>query len=347
MKNIFIIALSFLSISLFGQQTNSFTIERTDTHSASLNLKNTIGFWHLTGPRSYESNNNISLMWNGGNGYERFLTVLDNGNTGIGVGNPLSKLEVGGTLRTSFSSARYLAMHSNSDGNAYLNYVGGASSSRIGFQINGTSRLSIMNNGYIGIGTTAPVEAFQLGDRWTFHNGGHKIIGYNYDYNAGDKRITDDEVAAIRFTDAGDMRFLTSGSGVAGSSIGWSYTLVLKNDGRVGIGLENPSDRLTVDGRIRGKEVKVNIVNGPDYVFDPGYQLRTLQATKVYIREHKHLPEIPSANEMEKDGIDLGDMNMRLLKKIEELTLYQIQLLEQLEQQQGEINKLKEIITKK
>lgn len=157
MKNILLlIIMSVFSVRVFGQHTNSITIERTDNHSASINLKNTVGFWHLSGPRSYESNNRFSLMWNGGNGYERFLTVLDNGNVGIGVGSPLAKLEVRGALRASYSSSRYLVMHSSSDGNSYINYTRGSSTSRLGFQINGSSKLSIMDNGNVGIGTTSP-----------------------------------------------------------------------------------------------------------------------------------------------------------------------------------------------
>jgi len=73
-------------------------------------------------------------------------------------------------------------------------------------------------------------------------------------------------------------------------------------------------------------------INVPDYVFESDYQLLSLKETKAYITENKHLPEIPSATEIGENGIDLGDMNMRLLKKIEELTLYQIELLERLEQ---------------
>ncbi|MEH6681048.1 MAG: hypothetical protein V7724_10905 [Sediminicola sp.] len=86
--------------------------------------------------------------------------------------------------------------------------------------------------------------------------------------------------------------------------------------------------QLEVNGKIRGEEVKVEIFNAPDYVFEPDYILRTLEETSEYITNNHHLPEIPSAKEMETDGIDVGDMNMKLLKKIEELTLYQIQLLE-------------------
>ena len=120
------------------------------------------------------------------------------------------------------------------------------------------------------------------------------------------------------------------------------------SNGNIGIGVSNPDSKLVVDGKIRSEEVKVEIINGPDYVFDEGYDLRTLDETKEYIFENKHLPEIPSAKEMETNGVELGDMNMRLLKKIEELTLYQIELLEEMEQQNKRLQEVeKELQTLK
>ena len=97
---------------------------------------------------------------------------------------------------------------------------------------------------------------------------------------------------------------------------------------------------LTLDGKIRTEEVKVEVINAPDYVFEPDYDLSTLQEIKEYIAINKHLPEIPTAREMENNGIYIGDMNMRLLKKIEELTLHQIELLERLEKAESKIRKL-------
>ena len=106
------------------------------------------------------------------------------------------------------------------------------------------------------------------------------------------------------------------------------------------------NNELVVDGRIRSEEVKVEVINAPDYVFDPDYKLRTLKETRQFIKENKHLPEIPSAKEMHANGIELGDMNMRLLKKIEELTLYQIDLLEKLKEQDKQLQEQKSRIEK-
>lgn len=100
------------------------------------------------------------------------------------------------------------------------------------------------------------------------------------------------------------------------------------------------NNTLVLDGKIRCEEVKVEIINGQDYVFENNYELRTLEETKKFITEKKHLPEIPSAKEMEANGVSLGDMNMLLLKKIEELTLYQIELMEEIEDMKKELREL-------
>nr|WP_298927849.1 tail fiber protein [uncultured Allomuricauda sp.] len=106
-----------------------------------------------------------------------------------------------------------------------------------------------------------------------------------------------------------------------------SITINSFGTGNVGIGTAIPDSKLTVKGNIHAEEVKVDIsVPGPDYVFKEGYDLKSLEEVQNYIQEHGHLPNIPSAKEMEINGIQLGRMNMKLLEKIEELTLYLIEL---------------------
>jgi len=96
------------------------------------------------------------------------------------------------------------------------------------------------------------------------------------------------------------------------------------SSGNVGIGILNPNEKLAVNGTIRAREVKVEAANWPDYVFEEGYKVETLEALESYIKANKHLPEIPSAKEVQANGVELGEMNKLLLKKIEELTLYLI-----------------------
>lgn len=83
----------------------------------------------------------------------------------------------------------------------------------------------------------------------------------------------------------------------------------------------NTSYKLDVNGNIRANKLVVN-TSGADFVFEENYSLRTLEELQKYIRQHKHLPEIESAKEMETKGLDVGDLNIKLLQKIEEMTLY-------------------------
>ncbi|WP_316810318.1 hypothetical protein [Pedobacter heparinus] len=93
--------------------------------------------------------------------------------------------------------------------------------------------------------------------------------------------------------------------------------------GNVGIGTtDSRGYKLAVNGKIRAQEIKVEAFPWPDYVFTKDYQLPTLQQTEQHIKEKGHLPGIPSAVEVKTNGIDLGEMNAKLLQKIEELTLY-------------------------
>ncbi|WDF60803.1 tail fiber protein [Flavobacterium sp. KACC 22758] len=97
-------------------------------------------------------------------------------------------------------------------------------------------------------------------------------------------------------------------------------------NGNVGIGTTNPTSKLTVAGNITSREVKVTVDAGADFVFENEYNLPSLESVDKFIKENKHLPEIASAKEMQKDGINLSEMNIKLLQKIEELTLYMIEM---------------------
>jgi len=103
--------------------------------------------------------------------------------------------------------------------------------------------------------------------------------------------------------------------------------IAVNTSGNVGIGISNPNCKLDVKGTIHSSEVKVDLnFPAPDYVFKEDYNLRSLQEVENYIKESSHLPEIPSAKEFEQNGINVSEMNMALLKKIEELTLYMIEM---------------------
>lgn len=123
-----------------------------------------------------------------------------------------------------------------------------------------------------------------------------------------------------------------------------------EKDGKIGIGTSLPDELLTVKGKIHTQEVLVDLdgVVAPDYVFEnyftgfseamPEYKLISLEELETFLKENNHLPNVPSAETMQQEGISLKEMNLILLQKIEELTLYTLQ-------QQKEIDVLKEKIS--
>ncbi len=179
--------------------------------------------------------------------------------------------------------------------------------------------LTVDNAGKVGIGTTAPYEKLAVsGGEFSLHGSGldgstlQRFVLYSnttYGLYFDAPRDASGNRLPIEFNWRG----------------GGQSPLRITGNGNVGIGVNTPTAKLEVDGTIISEEIKVQVVNGPDYVFSPDYELRTLEETKTYIEENQHLPEIPSAAEMEANGVALGEMNMLLLKKIEELTLHVIE----------------------
>ncbi|MEM9325482.1 MAG: LamG domain-containing protein [Bacteroidota bacterium] len=110
----------------------------------------------------------------------------------------------------------------------------------------------------------------------------------------------------------------------------------------VGIGTSDPAYKLAVDGLIGCEEFRIvtDVSAVPDYVFGDAYQLSTLQEVKAYIEKEHHLPNVPSAEEVARDGLPLAAMNLKLLEKIEELTLYLIQQDKVLKEHQAIIDAL-------
>lgn len=117
----------------------------------------------------------------------------------------------------------------------------------------------------------------------------------------------------------------------------------LDNDGNMSIGsLEHGTHKLAVEGTIGAREIKVEASGWSDFVFKNNYELRTLEEVERHIAERGHLPEIPSEEEVTENGINLGEMDAKLLMKIEELTLYMIEMNKQVQQLKSENQELKE-----
>jgi hypothetical protein len=100
--------------------------------------------------------------------------------------------------------------------------------------------------------------------------------------------------------------------------------------------------RIAADGTLHAKKIKVTQTGWADFVFDSTYHLMPLEQVQKFIRQNKHLPDVPSAKEVTGEGLNLGDNQAVLLRKIEELTLYVLQLNQRIKEQEEEIKKLKE-----
>jgi hypothetical protein len=116
----------------------------------------------------------------------------------------------------------------------------------------------------------------------------------------------------------------------------------IANSGNVGIGTATPQSKLAVNGTVTCKELKVEAAGWPDYVFADSYKLRSLKEVESHIKEHKHLPGVPSEKEILEEGVKLGEMNAILLEKIEELTLYMIELKKENDEIKSQLNKLQQ-----
>lgn len=119
--------------------------------------------------------------------------------------------------------------------------------------------------------------------------------------------------------------------------------MTIRSNGNVGIGTSNTFGyKLAVNGTIGSTEVKVeNTSAWPDFVFEKEYKLATLEEVENHIIENGHLPEIPSEKEVTENGINLGEMNAKLLQKIEELTLYLIEQNKEMNAMKEEIEQIK------
>lgn len=121
------------------------------------------------------------------------------------------------------------------------------------------------------------------------------------------------------------LAFYTNVSGLNPGTVDLQERMRISPAGNIGIGTINPQTKLDVRGVISATEVRVQILTGADHVFNNSYDLKPLSEVEVFIKENKHLPEIPSEKYMQENGLNMNEFQIKLLQKIEELTLYVIQ----------------------
>ncbi|MEO6406783.1 MAG: hypothetical protein ABIY51_11535 [Ferruginibacter sp.] len=278
------------------------------------------------------------------------LSILPNGNMGIGTTSPTGLLHVNGTVKINGANPIELGVGITKE----------VSAGKIGYEMFSPDALDIVGAGTtglnrkikfwneggaffsakVGIGLTNPrcmlsilsgtingannTEVLQLAGRnpmQLFSDANGTDVAYM-------KGVTDNSVTP-QYPVAG----LEIGAAPNTSiylSANYSPVLTIASNNNVGIGTTNPTYKLSVNGNIRSKEVVVE-TGWADYVFDKKYKLVPLEEVEKFIEQNNHLPNIPSAKEIETNGQALGDLQRKMMEKIEELTLYVIQLKKEIE----------------
>lgn len=204
------------------------------------------------------------------------------------------------------------------------------------------------SNGNLGIGTTNPNSNLTIRSKGTgvsIHSGSNPYFGtlaFNRESATGE--IFDINGQAFQINNGGTDKNLHFQVYNGNGTMVTNDALVINGtNGNIGIGTTNITSELTVAGNIASREVKVSVDAGADFVFENDYNLPSLESLDKFIKENKHLPEIASAQQMQKDGINLSEMNIKLLQKIEELTLYSIEQNKKIEAQTKEIETFKDL----
>jgi len=286
----------------------------------------------------------------------QYLNLSSNGSTGLIVDAPNGS---GSYARLRTGTTGSLSDFSISAG------VGSTNNLRFMDNKTTTTIMTLASNDFVGIGTTSPTTVLDVlsagtmtgprslnatalgtasgggllaatpaiptaaGQRLGLVGFGGIYFGSTYRYPSQIASFSSEPWSS---TNAGS--YLTFGTSANGT-VTATERMRIDNAGNVGIGTLNPDAKLAVQGTIHSTSVLVDThVPTPDYVFKDGYHLPTLAEVKAYTDKNHHLPEVPAAAEFEKNGINLGEMNMLLLKKVEELTLYLMEKDKQLQEQQ-------------
>ena len=217
----------------------------------------------------------------------------------------------------------------------------GYDDSIVKFQFKSNSS-SFINGGNVGIGTTTPTTTLDVNGDVKFNKIGQDYTSIQLGGDSHDRIYSDNRTDKYY---GGGMFFRVTADPALNTPYGYIDVMTMSDKGTVGIGTRDTKGfKLGVEGKVAATEVKIaTYANWADFVFAKNYQLPSLEEVESHIKEKGHLQNIPSASEVKKEGFFLGEMDAKLLQKIEELTLYTIQQekeIQQLKKQNKELLKL-------
>ena len=290
-----------VSQTLSGGTPLYFTSIGTGTYDKTVLYHNKSNGFHLELAKLTNSNNSnpIDFNINARGGNHPFFTIKgSNGNVGIGTINPKTKLDVNGHIKgRDFVSggSNSWVFHTPDDGRRNL-YLAPRKSDDSGWD---WSKYTIFyDDGQVSFKNKISVNG-EISGRDFVSGGSNSWVFHTPD--DGRKNLY---LAPRKSDDSG---------------WDWSKYTIFYGSGKVAF-----KNNISVNGRIESKEVKISNTPTADFVFEEDYNLPTLKSIEKYVKEKKHLPEIASAKEMEKNGVNVGKFQIQLLQKIEELTLYTI-----------------------
>ncbi|AUX18044.1 hypothetical protein [Flavobacterium columnare] len=249
----------------------------------------------------------------------KLVTFLDNGNVGVGTDNPSEKMEVnGGYIRITNSGKEGPALSLYNPEKTEAGAVWRM------YNMTGPYGNSLQFWNY-------PNNFSNSNQRLVLHDNGDMSLKGNI--TLGKNLYASDLVSGGTnswiFHTPDDGRNTLHIAPYSENNWKWDKGMVIKADGNAAL-----------QGKLEAKEIKVTTTPTADFVFADDYNLPKLEEVEKHVKEKRHLPEIASAKEMEKEGVNVGAFQIKLLQKIEELTLYVIQQKKQLEIQNKRIEEL-------
>ncbi|WP_291285174.1 hypothetical protein [Flavobacterium sp.] len=306
----------------------------------------------------------VNAQWNGTN------PISTDASVGIGTSSVTSPLTISKSTWNLVPTVEIKHIPENAGCNGCLNVAQkisvlddqGANKSNIGLWINAKNALNnyaaVFENGNVGIGTTTPVAKLHINNGantdaavLATSTENNKLIvssGVTQPANTSTFRITQEfennrnnGYISFHRGSSVDGGFLTFGSS-------GEEKLRIDPNGNIGVGILNPLFKLDVCGTIRAREVKVDLgaTCVPDFVFKKDYKLMTLNELEKFVTTQQHLPEIAPEKEMIENGLNVKEFQMKLLQKMEEMTLYIIEQNKKNENQEQELKILKAKIKK-